>query len=95
LRESDHNPTVHPLAGVVAILAGCGIALVTLLTWRRLGWAAIGLLAVAGGAAGAGALLVQSAAGAWDFTITMIGLAVLAPLHAMVLLGRPNRHVKP
>ncbi|HZP90922.1 MAG TPA: hypothetical protein VFC04_08015 [Actinomycetota bacterium] len=86
---------MHPLGGVAAILAGCGVALAACLAWRRVGRAALGLLAIAGATAGAGALLVQSRAGAGDFAITMGALAVLAPLHARVLLGPPSRHGRP
>jgi hypothetical protein len=82
--------------------AGLGIALIAvgillgLLTqfglWRRLpGPAAILLLAVAGVVLGAGVLLVQEAAGAGDWAITLLVLGALTPLHGRLVFGPPGR----
>jgi len=68
------------------------VALGVSLAWRRVGRAALGLLAIAGAAVGSGALLIQSRAGPGDYAITMGALALLAPLHARVLLGPPTGH---
>lgn len=59
--------------------------------WRRLPErAALGVMVVCGAAIGAGALLVQDRAGAGDWGLVVGALAVLTPLHARLVFGRPG-----
>jgi hypothetical protein len=82
-------------AGPGTALIALGI-LLGLLTqfglWRRLpGPAALLLLAGAGVILGAGALLVQEAAGAGDWALTVLVLGGLMPLHGWLVFGPPGR----
>jgi hypothetical protein len=79
--------------GVALIVAGSVLGLSTLFVlWRRLpGAAALVLLAAAGVAIGAGALLVQEGAGVGDWALTLLVLGGLTPLHGRLVFGRPGR----
>jgi hypothetical protein len=83
---------VHTGAGAAAIAAGFGLGLVVLLVlWRRVPpVAAYGLAAALGMVLGAGALLVQEAPSAADWTATLALMAVLAPVHDRFLAGPPG-----
>jgi hypothetical protein len=59
--------------------------------WRRLRpAAAFGLLAACGCLLGAGALLVQAPASGVEWTLTLVALGILTPLHARLMFGRPG-----
>lgn len=45
---------------------------------------------LAGVAVGAGALLVQDEASAAEWTITLVALGVLTPIHGRLVFGRPE-----
>lgn len=79
--------------GVALIVAGSILGLSTLFgLWRLLpGPAALVLLAAAGAAIGAGALLVQEAAGTGDWALTLLVLGGLTPLHGRLVFGPPGR----
>lgn len=80
-------------AGIALIVAGSLLGLLTLFgLWRRLpGPASLVLLAAAGVALGAGALLVQEGAGPGDWALTLLVLGGLTPLHGRLVFGRPGR----
>lgn len=79
--------------GVVLIVAGSVLGLSTLFgLWRRLAApVALVVLAAAGVAIGAGALLVQEGAGPGDWALTLLVLGGLAPLHGRLVFGPPGR----
>jgi hypothetical protein len=79
--------------GVALIVAGSVLGLSTLFgLWRRLpGPAALVLLAAAGMAIGAGALLVQEVARPGDWAITLVVLGGLTPVHGRLVFGPPGR----
>lgn len=65
--------------------------LVAFVLWRRLPAAALFVsLAACGALVGVGALLVQDRSGPGDWAIAPIALAVLTPIHARLVLGRPT-----
>lgn len=80
-------------AGIALIVAGSLLGLITLFgLWRRLpGTASLVLLAAAGVAIGAGALLVQKGAGPGDWALTLLVLGSLTPLHGRLVFGPPGR----
>ena len=80
-------------AGIALIVAGSLLGLLTVFgLWRRLPRAAsLILLATAGVALGAGALLVQEGAGPGDWALTLLVLGGLTPLHGRLVFGRPGR----
>lgn len=82
-------------AGTGLIVGGVSLALLVVFAmWRRPPPPlTFGLLAAAGAAVGAGALLVQDHAGRGDWLITVGVLGVLAPVHARVVFGYPGRRV--
>jgi hypothetical protein len=84
---------VNDLVGIALIVAGSLLGLLTMFAlWRRLpAPAALVLLAAAGMAIGAGALLVQEGAGAEDWALTLLVLGVLTPLHGRLVFGQPGR----
>lgn len=79
-------------AGASLIAAGTALGLLAVFVlWRRLPeWAAIGIMSACGAAIGAGALLVQDRASAGDWVLAVGALAVLTPLHARLVFGRPG-----
>jgi hypothetical protein len=80
-------------AGVALIVAGSLVGLIVVFVlWRRLAPAvALALLAGCGVAVGAGGLLVQDVVTAAEWTLTLVALGVLAPLHARLVFGLPGR----
>jgi hypothetical protein len=77
--------------GIGLVVAGSLLGLATVGAARRLPapvW--VGLLALAGAAAGAGALAVQDHAGPGDWLLTLVALAALTPLHARLVFGPPG-----
>ncbi len=81
-------------AGVLLIAAATVVGLVDVFVlWARLpAWGALAVLSVAGIALGAGALLLQGNVGAANWVITIVGLALLAPVHLRAVFGPPGRH---
>lgn len=84
-------------AGVVLIavgaLLGCSVVFGL---WHRLRVPiAFGLKALSGAAIGAGALLVQDDADAASWTVTIVALVVLTPLHARLVFGPPGPSTVP
>lgn len=79
-------------AGVASIVSGGGLALVVALAlWRRLSPAVLFVsLAACGALVGVGSLLVQGRPGPGDWAIAPIAMAVLTPIHARFVLGRPS-----
>jgi hypothetical protein len=79
--------------GVALIAGASALALVVafLLRTRLPGAVVTGVLAAAGVGLGAGALLVQDDPSPADWWATLIGLAVLVPFHARVMLGPLGR----
>jgi hypothetical protein len=75
--------------GVALIVGSSALGLLTAFALRtRLpGAVVVALLAAAGAGLGAGALLAQDDPSAADWWATPIGLAVLVPFHARVVLG--------
>lgn len=80
-------------AGVALIAVGSVISLFTGLVLRtRLSTAGVvAIVAASGISVGVGALLVQRDPGVVDWVVTLASLAVLAPVHARVMLGRLGR----
>lgn len=78
--------------GIVAIVAGSVTGLLVVFwKWRRLPQAlAMALLAACGALVAVGALTVQEHAGAGDWAIAIGALAVLTPIHARLVFGRPG-----
>jgi hypothetical protein len=78
--------------GVTLVVAGSALGLAVVFgAWRRVPFlAALGLLGAAGAVVGAGALLVQDEASAAEWALTLVALAVLTPLHARLVFGRPG-----
>jgi hypothetical protein len=83
---------VHLAAGVASIVAGSLVGLLTVFVlWRRIPAAlAILILCLSGVALGAGGLLVQEDVGAASWVFTLAVLAVMAPIHARLVFGRPG-----
>jgi len=83
---------VNALAGLTLIAAGTGAALYgAFVLWERSSpRVAIAVLAVAGAALAAGALLVQAHAGPGDWVLAVGALAVLAPVQCRALFGPPG-----
>ena len=79
----------HEVVGVALIVGSSALGLLTAfaLRTRLRGAVVVGLLAAAGAALGTGALLAQDDPSAADWWATLIGLAVLVPFHARVVLG--------
>ena len=77
------------VVGVALIVGSSALGLLTAfgLRTRLPGAVVTGILAAAGAGLGAGALLVQDGPSAADWWATLIGLAVLVPFHARVVLG--------
>lgn len=75
--------------GVTLIVGASAIALLVafILRTRLPGPVVTGVLAAAGAGLGTGALLVQDDPSGADWWATLIGLAVLVPFHARVVLG--------
>jgi hypothetical protein len=75
--------------GVALIVGAAALALSAafFLRTRLPGAVVTGVLAAAGVGLGAGALLVQDDPSAVDWWATLMGLAVLVPFHARVVLG--------
>jgi hypothetical protein len=74
----------------VALIAGSsalGVLTAFALRTRLPEAVVVALLAAAGAGLGAGALLTQDDPSAADWWATLIGLAVLVPFHARVVLG--------
>jgi hypothetical protein len=80
----------EPVLGAVLIVGCSALGLLTafVLRTRLRAVVVVGLLAAAGAGLGAGALLVQDDPSAADWWATVMGLAVLVPFHAWVVLGR-------
>jgi hypothetical protein len=78
--------------GIALIASGSLVAvLVVFGLWRRLSTAAaMTILAVCGVVVGAGALLVQERASAFEWALTLVGLGVFAPVHARMVFGPPG-----
>jgi len=78
--------------GIALIVSGSGFGLlVAFVAWKRLPAAiATALLAGCGALAGSGALLVQAEASGFEWALTLGTLAILSPLHARLLFGRPG-----
>lgn len=90
---TGHDSQVNLGVGVALIVVGGVLGLLTaLVAWPILP-AAMGIAAaaVAGMLVGAGGLLVQDEASPAEWVVTLAALAVLAPLHARLVLGRPGR----
>jgi len=83
---------VAPGAGFALIVGGVVLSLLVLLVgWPRLpAPLAYAFLAVAGGAIGTGALLVQAEAPPSSWVITLGLLGALSPLHGRLVFGRPG-----
>jgi hypothetical protein len=79
-------------AGIGLIAGGAAVGVLTaLVLWHRVpAQVAVALVAASGAAVGAGALVVQRSAGPGDWVLAVGVLAVLAPVHVWVLLGRPG-----
>ena len=75
--------------GIVLIVAGSAVALAAAFTLRRRlpGAAVAAIVAVAGAAIGAGALLVQPHASPADWAVTIPIMVVLLPVHARIVFG--------
>jgi hypothetical protein len=74
-------------AALIAGSSALGLLTAFGLRTRLPGAVVTGILAAAGAGLGAGALLVQDGPSAADWWATLIGLAVLVPFHARVVLG--------
>jgi uncharacterized membrane protein YfcA len=79
--------------GVALIGAGVLLTPFAVLAMRRepTRLVALALLAVAGAAVGAGALLVQGDASRAEWAITLVALGSLTPAHAWLVFRRPRR----
>ena len=79
--------------GVALIVGASAVALLVafLLRTRLPGAVVTGVLAAAGAGLGTGTLLVQDDPSGADWWATLIGLAVLVPFHARVMLGPLGR----
>ncbi len=78
--------------GVALIVAGSLLALAATAGLRRgrARVASLGVLAACGLLVGAGALLLQDAASPGEWTLTLVVLGLLTPLHAWLLFRRPG-----
>lgn len=78
--------------GVALILAGSALSLATVFgAWRRLAFpVALAVLAACGALVGAGALLVQHDVTTAEWSLTLVTIGVLTPLHARLVFGRPG-----
>jgi hypothetical protein len=78
--------------GIALIVSGTLLALLVVFGgWRRMpAGAAFSILAVTGVIVGAGALLVQGHASAFEWAITLAALGVFAPVHARIVFGPPG-----
>lgn len=90
---TGNDDVVSVGVGIGLIVAGGLLSVLTAFgLWRRLAAAAgFGGLAASGAIVGAGALLVQDEVAAAEWAITLLALAVLTPVHARLVLGRPGR----
>jgi hypothetical protein len=84
-----YHPDVQSRAGVALIVSGAGLGLLSgfALRTRLPAPSVLVLLASAGTALAAGALLVQEEASTANWVVTLATMAILAPVHARVMLG--------
>jgi hypothetical protein len=78
--------------GIALIVSGTLLALLVVFGgWRRLrAPVALSSLAICGAVVGAGALLVQEHASAFEWALTLAALGVFAPVHARLVFGPPG-----
>lgn len=78
--------------GIAAIVAGTAIALaIAFVAWHRVpAFVGYASTAIAGVLVGTGALLVQEEASRLEWGVALLVLAILTPMHARLLFGRPN-----
>jgi len=83
---------VSDAAGVIEIIGGTALALVTVFAlWRRVpGAIALAAVTVGGLLVAAGALVVQDGVTAAEWVVTLVVLGVLTPVHARLVFGEPG-----
>jgi hypothetical protein len=91
--DSGDNNDVRSSVGLALLLAGTCLGTIAAFALRERAprVVVIGVLAVVGACLGAGALLVQDRdVNAVNWAATLVGGAVLAPVHVLVAFGRPR-----
>ncbi len=92
MRRARHTHPMHLGAGVALIAVGVAmLCLVAFVLWRRLHASiALVLAALAGALVGVGGLLVQDDVGAASWTVTVLALLVITPVHTRLVFGPPG-----